>query len=255
MRLPKRDQQKLLYLYEGVQSNNLSQGSAQEKELKDVKNWRKIILSKVPDIAGHDDEESMKNHIYSMSSKAYSKLYRFHVLEYKLHLLSTEYALSEGVDRLIDFTKYEISNLFDWLKEWMLGVLETRIYANSGSKESNDQNTQWFQNKLQDTQIDTPSQRIPGTKKEKGVPWQSILTSYKRLSNATSLQEKILAITLSLNAWHDNGGIFGISSKIADEEMDELVWMFAPLTMEQFDALDSINPAKVKREIEKELSL
>lgn len=98
--------------------------------------------------------------------------------------------------------------------------------------------------------------RVPGTKIKKGVPIVSIIDSYKRLSYASNLKEKILAITLSLNAWHDNGGIFGISTRIADYVQDEgAVWYFAPLSIEQFDRLDNIDTGPIKKEIRKDLDL
>ena len=219
-----------------------------DSEVSDIKSWR----AKLKEFS-FDQEREKIDYAYTMAGKGFSKLYRFHALEYKLHLLSTEYSSEPGAERLKDFTGHELTTLFNWIKEWMLGILETRLFDKTGDVEMDDAN-----NKISLRNIDVhkvPEQtREIGSKRQAGIEWDSIFESYKRLTTAQSLKEKILAVTLSLNAWHQHGGIFGINSDIYDEIGEHHVWAFAPLSMEQFDKLDSIDPKPIIREIRKELS-
>ena len=99
----------------------VSESDSNDSALNSIKKWRDRVkvLSAAGDISGE-----LRGHVMSQSDIAYGKLYRFHFLEYKLHLLKQ----NNNTSNLTDFTIYEISNLYEWLKEWMLGILETRIY-------------------------------------------------------------------------------------------------------------------------------
>ena len=220
----------------------------------DMKVWRKELQKDIIKLAkseagtgsnlNQDLWSTIREEIYSVNG--YSKLYRFHELEYKLHLLQTKY----NDERLIDFTKHELLTLFTWLREYMLGILDTRVlydYYKTPEEYSNFLNKAYSEHGADTFNIKTdPKERVEG-----GIPWDSIYRSYYMLEHAKTLSDKIKAITLSLNAWHDNGGIFGVGSF---HEGDPAVWTFAPLTMSQYDSLGNINANKVEREIRKELS-
>lgn len=219
-----------------------------DSELADIKSWRAQLRQ-----FSFDEIMEKLTYAHTMSDKGFSKLYRFHALEYKLHLLDTEYSSEPGAERLRDFTKYELTTLFNWLKEWMLAILETRLFDKTGDAkmdDSNDKNT--YQN-IERCEIPKNGEGELSRKKP-GIPWASMFESYKRLTTATTLKEKILAVTLSLNAWHDHGGIFGINSNTFNEMGQQHVWCFAPLSMEAFDKLDNIDPKPIKKEIRKELN-
>ena len=228
-----------------------------------IKDWRKgiqndiITLAKLDAEGGKvtgDSRKSLRIQSNSLSEKieqkikdvnGYQKLYRFHELEYKLHLLQTKY----NDVNLIDFTKHELITLFNWLKEYMLGILDTRVffnYYNTPEKYTEFLNTA-YQQYTADSFNEEPD---PEERKIGGVPWESIHKSYYMLNHANTVSEKIKAITLSLNAWHDNGGIFGVGSHHED---DPAVWMFAPLSIQQYDSLGNINANKVEMEIKKDL--
>jgi hypothetical protein len=219
----------------------------------DMKAWRKALqkdiikLGKSEDGTGGNLSQTLWTTIRNeiKSANGYSKLYRFHELEYKLHLLQTKY----NDARLIDFTKHELLTLFDWLKEYMLGILDTRVLYDfyDSPEKYNNFLSQSYEQYSEDSFNEEPD---PNERIEGGVPWESISRSYYMLNHANTLSDKIKAVTLSLNAWHDHGGIFGIGSF---HEEDPMVWTFAPLSIEQYDSLGSINANKVEREIKKEL--
>jgi hypothetical protein len=224
----------------------VSENVANNASLNYIKKWRDKV--KALSAAG-DKNDELRRHVMSQSDIAFIKLYRFHFLEYKLHLLKQ----NNNASNLIDFTIYEINNLYEWLKEWMLGILETRIYYDT------DKNPRYLNHwsDLQQKATIPERERHLGTGlggKEMGIPWESIVESYIRLKSASSLKDKTIAVTLALNAWHDNGGIFGITSQDAEEMGGEDVWSFAPLSMDRFDKLDKIDPRKVEQEIRKELN-
>jgi hypothetical protein len=224
----------------------VSESEANDSALNFIKKWRDKV--KVLSAAG-DESGALREHVMSQSDIAYGKLYRFHFLEYKLHLLKQ----NGNTGNLTDFTIYEINNLYEWLKEWMLGILETRVYYDT---DKNPRYLNWW-NELQQKATIPERERHVGSGiggKEMGIPWESIVESYIRLKSASSLKDKVIAITLALNAWHDNGGIFGITSQDAEKFGGEDVWSFAPLSMAQFDKLDKIDPRKVEQEIRKELN-
>ena len=125
----------------------------------------------------------------------------------------------------------------------MLGILDTRVYYDA----DNDKRTlEMFSTNLSNFKPGA-RQRIIGTR-EPGLSWDSIVEGYYRLTNAETLKDKILAVTLTLNAWHDNGAIFGPTAEYPDE-----YWVFAPLSLKQLDSLNYINQKAVEIEIQKEL--
>lgn len=206
-----------------------------------VTTWRKQLQK----IVAKPDEtmqgfNSIKNLVDQFNTVAYNKLHRFHFLEYKLRVLQTIYPSKK---QLIDFTEYELKELFHWIKQWMLGILDTRVYYNA----DNDKRTlEMFSTNLSNFKPGV-RQRIIGTR-EPGLSWDSIVEGYYRLTNAETLKDKILAVTLTLNAWHDNGAIFGPTAEYPDD-----YWVFAPLSLEQLDSLNYINQKAVELEIQKEL--
>ena len=75
-----------------------------------VTTWRKQLQKLVakPDetMQGYN---SIKNLVDQFNTVAYNNLHRFHFLEYKLRVLQTMYPSRK---QLIDFTEYELKELF-----------------------------------------------------------------------------------------------------------------------------------------------
>lgn len=215
-------------------------------DLYDIKKWRNQLEKLIDQMDeyesnGEYDKSSeiwhvIDNHIKSQPS--YVKLYRFHFLEIKLHLLNQNIAN----ERYIDFTKHEIATLFYWLKEFMLGVLDTRVRV----MYKGDKYDEFITNAINSSYAKPDRTKI-------GIPWESIKQSYKLLLTAKTINDMIIAVTMTLNAWHDNGAMFGYNSQHA-KQIPNSTYYFAPLSIEQFDRLGNINAKEVEREIRKELS-
>jgi hypothetical protein len=273
------------YLYRVINESS-------ENDISDIKAWRleveRLAKESKPftynsrgggfDFQDKIHAEKLIKHMTSKSGIAFSKLYRFHQLEFKIHLLKKEINMApaekkENAEQLLDFSVYEINSLFDWIREWMLGVLESRILYQSKDnvKKVFDFITHNYGITDDNYDLDKFYSKDKGSEMW-GTPWVSILSSYKKLQNAQTLKDKIIAVTLSLNAWHDNGGIFGVSYKAVESHIkgarDErsevsrddvlkaakgVTWAFAPLSLVQFDKLDKINARDVEREIQKDL--
>jgi hypothetical protein len=206
-----RDQQFLEEAYQLVLESS-------DPEINDIKSWRAKLRQ-----FSFDQMTEMLNYAHTMADKGFSKLYRFHVLEYKLHLLDTEYSSEPGAERLKDFTKHELSILFNWLKEWMLGILETRLFSKSRWPEVDEKNNKNSLRNIDTYKVPEQTTRVIGSKRKPGIEWLSMFESYKRLTTAQSLKEKILAVTLSLNAWHQHGGIFGVNSDTYNKMGEQLI--------------------------------
>ena len=176
-------------------------------------------------------------HVKSISHQAYAKLYRFHELEYKLHLLNSEYK----VPRLIEFTKYEINELYKWIKIFLTSILDTRVLTEPGDNEYHTNFVQKISSR-DFRSIDSI------TKDSVDQAWTSIEASYYLLKHAVTLPDKLKAVSIVLNAYHDEGKLFGGSLSDSDSK-----YYFAPFTTEQFDNLSNINPNKIRREITKEI--
>lgn len=75
----------------------------------------------------------------------------------------------------------------------------------------------------------------------------NFLNCYEMLENASSLEEKIIAVSKVLNVWHCNGPFFHKNYS----KNGELNNPTAPFTKEQFDNLSNITLLQVEKEIKK----
>lgn len=185
-------------------------------------------------------------HMKSISEVAFNKYQRFHELEYKLHLLETEYNRDE-VQNLIDFTKHEILKLYPWLEAVIRTVLETRLAMFNEEK--------WKERaKRFEKIIQTDEDVFKRT-------WDNIYASYALLNTAKTLSDKIKAITVSLNAAHDSSKLFINTPDYANRvkvpdyryHSNDHGWCFGPFTIEQYNKLNYVDTNRVKREIKKEI--
>ena len=218
-------------------------------ELASIKQWREQALQvfkKLKHLGSERTQAVIRNEqigtelMQSISNVAYDKFKRFHELEYKLHLLKTQYNRDQ-VSQLINFTEYEMLKLYNWLEVVIRTVLDSRTaiehyYDTFGPEEVKKHFT-----------IDPNSEVWKRS-------WESIYASYAILDYAKTLEDKIKAITLTLNAAHDNSKLF-ISSVVAKDQENwrDGTWCYGPFTNQQYDSLNYIDKYKVMRELRKEV--
>jgi hypothetical protein len=237
---------------------NISRLLFESTSINELEKWRNTVLGKIrkekeisdkiDNASDHELKSSLrdkynqmfkdtKKTILSISPIAYSKIYRFHELEYKLHLLNTQYSDKN----ILDFTKYEINELYKWIKIFMITIMETRIFLEYSQDQWDDsvQLTMNNHNININTNVDTYKQS----------PWTSIEIGYSFLKSANTISDKIKAVTFGLNVWHDAGGIFG-----SEYEGDKgAIYFYSPFTIEQFNNIGNINSRKVEKEIKSEI--
>tara|TARA_R100000951_G_scaffold111396_2_gene110360 strand:- start:1220 stop:2002 length:783 start_codon:yes stop_codon:yes gene_type:complete len=183
------------------------------------------------------------------SPKAYTYTQRFHELEYKLHVLKKNYPHET---QLIDFTISEINQFYNWLKVFFITIIDTRVVggdgggtgpgeANSVGKQDLSTLRQYVIQKY-DADDDSDDQQIMDGGKFTNEAWKSLGRSYILLGGAKTLQEKIIAITMALNAWHDNAALMSPD------------YFWGPFTMEQYEQIGNINTRKVHAEIERDFN-
>ena len=235
------------------------------KDLQEVKAWRDWLTPWFRKIGADNLEgnwdlyakyrDYMVKKMGVLANKAFAKFYRFHELEYKLFILQREYDKNnENVDNLIDFTEHEINRLYEWLKIYMIVILDSRLVMYGGNSDM-DKMTDKISTEYSKERLNDP--------KTWRTTWHSIDAAYILLRNAKTTGDKIKAITLSLNAAHDGGVLFiqdehdfrAGDNKVAGPIDDKsfLGWTFAPFTLDQYNKLNYINPNKVKLEIQKDL--
>ena len=238
---------KQFYLLEGT-----------DAELASIKQWREQALQVFKKLNSLDDimqaflGNNHKNYkeylkierigaelMQSISNIAYSKYKRFHELEYKLHLLKTQYN-RDNVSQLINFTEYELLKLYNWLEVVIRTVLDSRTAIQRQAQKNRKYIQKYFT-------VDPNSEVWKRS-------WDSIYASYAILDHAKTLEDKIKAITLTLNAAHDNGNLFISSVDAKDQEnWRDGTWCYGPFTNQQYDSLNYIDKNKVMRELRKEV--
>ena len=214
---------------------------------QDMKN----IKQKVFDICikyGHDFYNGecfteMYNLLKPLKKESYDMLLTFHQHELMIAKLDTyNYDVSQSKIKL--YLQNEIRKSFVWLKEFLQAVILTRI------------GSEFFEGKYDSDGIRTYTQIVFNlgqvykycqdmlaarqAEKRKNiskVPWLSLWHGYVLLEQADSLSSKIQAVSLALNACHDNGRV-----------LDEWIQLH---TEEQLSALSNINERLVEQMLKK----
>jgi hypothetical protein len=181
------------------------------------------------------NEKKIKNLYKNIHHIAYNNLLNLSELEYKLSQVK-RFQYSNLQPTVILDIEIKLNKLCDWLIQFMLAIIETRTLAENGEEllASRIKGNMKFFNKE--------------TKESMGKPWEGIKKALYMLHNAKTLQQKIIAITLSLNVWHDNGGIFG------DYGENCSVWCYAIFNPSEFETLNNkLNTRKLDSELSEEV--
>ena len=169
------------------------------------------------------------NLIKKEAPTAFNNILRFHKLEYKLYILKTEYPEQKVYIKKVEG---EMNLLFEYIKVFMTTIIRTRL----------DYDTKYTNKYSKEDYIKVANESITS-----GRGKFNYVKCYELLMNAKTLKEKIFAVQVSLNTYHDNGKIFGVATGENDEP-----FFFTPFTTEQFDQFH-VDGDKIERELKKEL--
>jgi hypothetical protein len=233
-------------------------------DISSIKSWSKKALNMLfklnsnsgkvgrPIFGAAYEAESKKilKHIQTVSSIAYTKLNRFHELEYTLHLLNTSY----NSPNLKDFTIYELHKLIPWLKIFLVTNLQILLIKDHGDNmdDLNSAIENAFNSNHDDYGLDQFDGDITNVDPERmEVPYHGAAVAIHMLNTSKTLEDSIKAITLSLNVCHYDGLIF--SDKDPKTKLDRISYNYSPFTVEQYENLSNINTRKIEYRLKKEI--
>lgn len=136
--------------------------------------------------------EPIKEYIKSITPLAYKNFIYFSELEYKLSQIQ-KYHFENLPSTVVHDIELRLDKLFYWLKELMIGIINFRILYNPSYLKSKKRNKNF--DIKQEIEL-------------KDMRWDGIDKCIFMLNNAKTLKEKIIAITVTLNVWHDRSGLF-----------------------------------------------
>lgn len=214
---------------------------------QDMKN----IKQKVFDICikhGHDFYNGeafteMYNLLKPLKKESYDMLLKFHQDELMIAKLDTHH-YDDSQSKVKLYLQNEIRKSFVWLKEFLQAVILTRIGSGFFEQKYNsDRIMTYTQIVFNLDQVYKYCENMLATRQAKKyknigkVPWLSLWHGYMLLEQADSLSSKIQAVSLALNACHDNGRV-----------LDEWIQLH---TEEQLSALSNINERLVEQMLKK----
>ena len=88
-----------------------------------------------------------------------------------------------------------------------------------------------------------------GTTEEMRIPWYGIYKSLYLLQSADTPAERVSAVSLALNIWHDQAALFAPQR---DYKLGGNNISYAPFTLDQYNALSNLNTRKWDMELRRE---
>lgn len=187
------------------------------------------------------------NHFNGISFIFYNKLKLFHEYAVMLNMLS-DWSFGGNSQKVVSYINKEIIRLYSWLQEFIVRLL--KFYGSSNIEE------EWFEFPEELERAGFTKDRIFRSSDsddwESGLNYMGMVVCINMLNEAQTINDKIKAISLTLNVWHDSGPFF---IKDAPQYLNDGSgidgWWYGILTMEQLDYLSNIPERLIQRKLEK----
>ena len=199
--------------------------------------------------------------IDSMSPRAYKKLYDFHKYAVMLNIIDEQPISSEIKHKVRVYIEREMHQLYEWCKIYLATTMDTRC----GELVINVVGVDGFAKYIAHYSA-IISQNYTDSDANIGSEYTPI-PCYILLDGVRSLDDKIKAISLTLNVWHDTSSLmakdWGLSGSIegpgdrvrgienlpADHGLE--VFSGAPFTIAQLDSLSNIPLRVIEKDLHK----
>jgi hypothetical protein len=149
-----------------------------------------------------------------------------------LHLLNSSY-YGENQDKIKHFILSEMNCLFEWIRLFLITILDAHMGKSELCKKN--LNTNYIKN----FNYQNLNNNIN----------KSIKLCYKLLSNSNNLNDKVTAITITLNTWHDSASLFcrdvGLNIELSTATPA------APFTKNQLDNLSNLPKNLIENKLKK----
>ena len=186
----------------------------------------------------------MKTFVLKFSPVAFKQLYSFHEYAVIFYTLDQYPASTTAAQQVAQHVRKQLNMLFEWCKLFILGTIF------SHSHDWREYPDEWFNihNITHVVNTGSVAEFLHDTQQ-----------AIDRLRNAGTLNDKITAISLALNTWHDSGSLFCADDNILTQDDNlsdhpELLHSMtpsAPFTIAQLDTLSNIPQRVIDNKIHK----
>lgn len=226
----------------------------------ELTNFRKDILTQYLYIENNEKFHLLPELVSNLSwinAKAYAAIYNFLLKAAILNAFKTSY-YSPNQTAIADFLKNEMLQEFKFIKFFLIIIMDcgccrfSHIARNAVISKNyvSVYSYAHIANKLKFIQINATFFKHTlneNSHEEFKACVDNFLCCYEMLEFASSLEEKIVAVSKVLNVWHCNGPFFH-KNYSKEEDLNNPT---APFTKEQFDNLSNITSLQVEKEIKK----